>query len=136
VRPADFPRERLPLDWLKAIREAQNRAPPERVAAGASNDPTGMEVPVTYEHSSELRTLVERLRLDRIARGLSLADVARRSQQARSAISRLENGQYGNPTLNTLYRYAWALGVHIRLTTELLPPEESAHGLSEDPDPD
>ena len=38
------------------------------------------------------------------------------TDQARSAISRLENGQYPNPTLDTVYRYAFALGMHITLT--------------------
>jgi DNA-binding XRE family transcriptional regulator len=130
VRPPDFSRTRLPPDWLNAIREVEVRPPPDRVATGES---ARLDASGTYEHSSELRALVGLLKRERIARGLSLADVARRSQQARSAISRLENGQYGNPTLNTLYRYAWALGVHIKFATEPLPDRETTRDPAADP---
>jgi transcriptional regulator with XRE-family HTH domain len=69
-------------------------------------------------HSLELRVLIALLKRERIRQGLSLRDVARVTDQARSAISRLENGQYPNPTLDTVYRYALALGMHITLTAE------------------
>jgi len=46
-------------------------------------------------------------------RGLSLTDAANRSGMDRAAISRLENGVYVNPTVDTLYRYAQAIGVEI-----------------------
>jgi transcriptional regulator with XRE-family HTH domain len=45
--------------------------------------------------------------------GLTLADVDERSGMDRSAVSRLENGVYVNPTVDTLYRYAEAIGVEI-----------------------
>jgi transcriptional regulator with XRE-family HTH domain len=41
---------------------------------------------------------------------LSLVDVAARCGLDRAAISRLENGLYENPTLNTLHRLAGAYG--------------------------
>jgi DNA-binding XRE family transcriptional regulator len=82
------------------------------------SDRPGRRDPAPYPHSSELRALIARLRRERLRRGLSLGDVSRATHQARSAISRLENGRYPNPTLDTVYRYASALGWHIRLTTE------------------
>jgi len=42
--------------------------------------------------------------------------VAKRSGMDRAAISRLENGVYLNPTLDTLYRYAEAIGAEIAFT--------------------
>ena len=53
------------------------------------------------------------LKRHREAQGLSLTDVAERSGMDRSAVSRLENGQYLNPTVDTLYRYARAIGAEI-----------------------
>lgn len=50
------------------------------------------------------------LRLEREHRGLTLADVAERSGLDVAAISRLENGRQLNPTLETVLRYAEALG--------------------------
>jgi ribosome-binding protein aMBF1 (putative translation factor) len=58
------------------------------------------------------------LRREREARGLSLADVADRSGIDKAALSRLENGQQPNPTVNTLARYARALGKRLALTLE------------------
>jgi transcriptional regulator with XRE-family HTH domain len=42
--------------------------------------------------------------------------VAERCGMDRSAVSRLENGVYLNPTLDTLYRYAGAIGAEIAFT--------------------
>ena len=50
------------------------------------------------------------LRRERERLGLSLADVAERAKIDKGALSRLENGQQLNPTVNTLARYAQALG--------------------------
>jgi transcriptional regulator with XRE-family HTH domain len=44
--------------------------------------------------------------------GLSLADVAERTGMDRGFVSRLETGQ-GNPTVETLARYAAALGKRV-----------------------
>ena len=61
----------------------------------------------------ELRAMLGTLKKHRERQGLSLADVAKRSGMDRSAISRLENGVYLNPTVDTLYRYAQAVGADI-----------------------
>jgi predicted transcriptional regulator len=61
----------------------------------------------------ELRAMLGTLKKHRERQGLSLTDVANRSGMDRAAISRLENGVYLNPTVDTLYRYAQAVGADI-----------------------
>ncbi len=61
----------------------------------------------------DLRGAVLALRKQREQLGLSLADVSQRCGMDRSAISRLENGIHVNPTVDTLYRYASAIGAQI-----------------------
>ena len=61
----------------------------------------------------DLRTMLAALKKCRERRGLSLTDAANRSGMDRAAISRLENGVYVNPTVDTLYRYARAVGAEI-----------------------
>jgi transcriptional regulator with XRE-family HTH domain len=75
-----------------------------------------VDEPLPYDHSSELQNLIGRLKRERIRKGLSLGDVARMTDQARSALSRLESGEYSNPTFHTVYRYARALGWHVKLS--------------------
>jgi len=52
------------------------------------------------------------------ATGLPLADVSARCGIDPPALSRLENGHPPNPTLDTLRRYAVALGKRLVLTAE------------------
>jgi ribosome-binding protein aMBF1 (putative translation factor) len=58
----------------------------------------------------EFRRFIMMLRRERERLGLSLADVAQRAKIDKAALSRLENGQKLNPTVNTLERYVRALG--------------------------
>ena len=51
------------------------------------------------------------LRAERKLRGLSLADIGDRTGLSKSAISKLENDEHANPTVNTLSKYADALGM-------------------------
>jgi DNA-binding XRE family transcriptional regulator len=64
------------------------------------------------------------LRRIRETQGLSLADVAERSGIDKAALSRLENGQQPKPTVNTLARYAHAVGKRLAWSME----EVSASG--------
>jgi len=61
----------------------------------------------------QLRRLCEQLKAAREAKGLSLADVSELTGMDRSAISKLESGQRENPTMETLQRYADAVGKHL-----------------------
>ena len=51
----------------------------------------------------------------RVSSGLSLADMTAQTGMDRAALSRLENGVAVNPTINTLARYAQALGKRVEL---------------------
>ena len=69
----------------------------------------------------------------RNAAGLALADVSARCGIDQPALSRLENGHTPNPTLNTLRRYAAALGKRLVLAAEEVPEARGlmAHRFSE-----
>ena len=56
----------------------------------------------------------------REAAGLTLAEVSRRCGIDQPALSRLETGHNKNPTLDTLWRYAAAVGRRLVLTTEAI----------------
>jgi DNA-binding XRE family transcriptional regulator len=60
-----------------------------------------------------LRDLVFTLREERERQNLSLSDIAKRSQIDRAAINKIELGINRNPTVETLERYASALGKRI-----------------------
>ncbi len=63
-----------------------------------------------------LRQAVRTLKSERQRMGLSLADVAARSGIDKAALSRLETALNVNPKIDTLLRYAAALGVELSLT--------------------
>lgn len=63
----------------------------------------------------DLRAAVHALKSARESKGLSLSDLERATGIDRSAISRIENSENGNPTINTLSRYARALGKQIAI---------------------
>jgi len=58
----------------------------------------------------QLEKLFTQLKAAREAKGLSLADVTELTGMDRSALSKLETGQRSNPTVETLVRYAEAVG--------------------------
>jgi transcriptional regulator with XRE-family HTH domain len=64
----------------------------------------------------------------REAAGLTLADVSRRCGIDQPALSRLESGDNKNPTLDTLWRYAAAVGRRLVLTTEAIGDTRPARG--------
>ena len=67
-----------------------------------------------------LRPFVEEIKRAREAAGLTLAEVSRRCGIDQPALSRLETGHNKNPTLDTLWRYAAAVGRRLVLTTEAI----------------
>ena len=58
----------------------------------------------------QLQELLVQLKAAREAKGLSLADLTDLTGMDRSALSKLETGQRANPTVETLVRYAEAVG--------------------------
>ncbi len=73
-------------------------------------------------------------RRERERLGLSLNDVAERAKIDIAALSRLENGQQLNPTLNTLGRYARGLGksLMLELSEELSDSQADSRRLLKD----
>lgn len=63
-----------------------------------------------------LRGLLMELKSAREAKGLSVADLTRLTGMDRSALSKLETGQRANPTVETLARYAEAVGKRLVVT--------------------
>ena len=57
--------------------------------------------------------LVAQLKAERDAKGLSLADLRDQTGMDRGALSRLENGIRENPSLETVVRYADAVGCRL-----------------------
>ena len=61
----------------------------------------------------QLPELLKQLKAAREEKGLSLGDLTRLTGMDRSALSKLESGQRSNPTVETLVRYAEAVGKHL-----------------------
>lgn len=80
-------------------------------------DQVAQELPELIERHNErmaladqLQELLVQLKAAREEKGMSLADVTERTGMDRSAVSKLETGQRPNPTIETLARYAEAVG--------------------------
>ena len=58
----------------------------------------------------QIQELIQQLKSAREAKGLSLAALSNLTGMDRSALSKLETGQRANPTVETLVRYAEAVG--------------------------
>ncbi len=75
----------------------------------------------TVEDSAAYSQFISRSRDERLARGLSLEQLAARSKIDKAALSRLEAGKQSNPALATLMRYARALELRLTLSLEQAP---------------
>ena len=64
----------------------------------------------------ELEGLLQQLKAAREEKGLSLSDMTRLTGMDRSALSKLETGQRLNPTIETLVRYAEAVGKRLTIS--------------------
>jgi DNA-binding XRE family transcriptional regulator len=64
----------------------------------------------------QIEELFAQLKAAREAKGLSLADMTELTGMDRSALSKLETGGRPNPTVETLLRYAEAVGKQIMLS--------------------
>ncbi len=106
----------LTTEQKAAVAQARERARHERPGPDELIDRGELDELVPHGQFMELRMLVARLRRMREEQGLSLTDMSERSGMTRAAVSRLENGWNGNPTLDTLFRYAAAVGAHVSLS--------------------
>jgi ribosome-binding protein aMBF1 (putative translation factor) len=101
------PEEQARIEAIRQYYQTHRPTPDELLASGDAEEfvPLG-------EYLSLLST-VRALKKERELRGLSLATIAERSGIDKAAVSRLENGLQTNPTVDTLYRYALAIGVEL-----------------------
>jgi len=113
----------------KAIRDRfrqEQPGPDELIDRGEIDEP------VPHGQFMELLNLVTQIRLERERKGLSLTDVSEASGLTRPAISRIENGWNSNPTLDTLFRYAAAVGLHVELSAVEGPPPATEQPKTQD----
>jgi hypothetical protein len=112
--------ERTPeeLAELKAERERFSRTRPGPEELTGSGDFDG---PSRQGDLMALLSALATLRQERERQGLSLADVSERSGLEKAMLSRLENGKILNPTVATLWRYADAVGMTLKLSAEKAP---------------
>ena len=103
---------------IARIRVEREQFQRERPGPDALVDSGQVEPTVPIGQLLALRLLTHDLREERKRQGLSLADVMERSGLERGMLSKLENGRTVNPTLETLFRYARALGKGVTLALE------------------
>ena len=96
----------------KAIRDELAHRPTQKElqASGA------YEGPIKSGAYFLVRIFVHELKKMRLAAGLTLAVVSKRTGIDQATLSRLENGRQPNPTIDTLWRYARAIGRSLVLT--------------------
>lgn len=125
--------ERTPEDQarLRAVRERFQAERPSMDDLLASGEYEG---PVSLGTFLDILETLGALKKVREQLGLSLADVSERTGIDRAAISRLENGHNANPTIETLNRYAGALGKRLAFSIEdqpaAAPPRNSRHPVA------
>jgi len=102
---------------MKRISRDRRLTPEEAAKYRAVREQVAEELPALIERHHErtasldqLQELLTQLKAAREAKGLSLADLTELTGMDRSALSKLETGQRANPTVETLVRYADAVG--------------------------
>ena len=102
---------------MKRITRDRRLTPEESAKYEAIREQVAGELPDLiarhHERSATLDRLQElfaQLKAAREAKGLSLSDLTDLTGMDRSALSKLETGQRANPTVETLVRYAEAVG--------------------------
>jgi DNA-binding XRE family transcriptional regulator len=102
---------------MKRITRNRRLTPDQAAKYKSIRDQVAQELPdlIVRHHErmaarDQLQDLLRQLKAAREAKGLSLADVTELTGMDRSALSKLENGQRANPTVETLVRYAEAVG--------------------------
>ena len=102
---------------MKRVERTRNLTPEEAAKYRAVREQIDNELPELIERHQErvaiaeqLDELLKRLKEAREEKGLSLADITRLTGMDKSALSKLETGQRSNPTIETLARYAEAVG--------------------------
>ena len=102
---------------MKRIIRNRRLTPEEAAKYKAIREQIAEELPdLIARHHERMATLdqtqelLKQLKAAREAKGLSLSDLTEITGMDRSALSKLETGQRANPTVETLVRYADAVG--------------------------
>jgi DNA-binding phage protein len=96
----------------KAIRKHYQHGPtPEELAADGDHDG-----PIKSGAYLLVRVLLSQLKIARVSGGLTLANISKQTGIDQATLSRLENGRQANPTVDTLWRYARAVGRELILS--------------------
>jgi DNA-binding XRE family transcriptional regulator len=105
---------------MKRITRNRQLTPEEAAKYKAVREQIADELPelIARHHErmatlDQLNALLQQLKAAREAKGLSLADLTKLTGMDRSALSKLESGQRANPTVETLVRYAEAVGKRV-----------------------
>ncbi len=123
--------------FIKQIRTAKQRAEDRAIRAKFQREkPSLNELSASGDLSElmqlgefqSLRIAVHELKRLRETADLSLGDLSKLTGITKAALSRLENGRNLNPTLNTLQRYAAAVGrqVQLAIAEPVKPPRKNA----------
>src|SRR5262249_28989494 len=104
----------------KAIRQEFQHCPTQEELEGSG----AYDGPIKSGAYFQVRILIHELKKVRDTAGLTLAAVSKRTGMDQATLSRLENGRQANPTVDTLWRYACALGRRLVLTHAEAPAEE------------
>ena len=96
----------------KAIRQEFEHCPTQEDLE-ASGDYEG---PLKSGAYFAVKGLIHELKKAREAAGLTLTAVSKRTGMDQATLSRLENGRQPNPTIDTLWRYAQAVGRQLVLS--------------------
>lgn len=92
---------------LRELRRQLDEEKPELIAEAKS------KLAVSQHNQARLAEIFCALKAEREKRGWSLAEMTQRTGMAREVIHRLENLTTPNPTINTIQRYAEALGFEV-----------------------
>ena len=108
---------------MKRVTRDDRLTPDEAAKYKAVREQVAAELPelVARHHErmaslDQLDVLFAQLKAAREAKGLSLTDLTELTGMDRSAISKLETGGRPNPTVETLIRYAEAVGKRIMVS--------------------
>jgi DNA-binding XRE family transcriptional regulator len=121
------------LNWSAAARERhrairefcqRERPGPDQLTAGGRYDE-----PLPLEAYMAFRQAVLAIKAERERRGLPLDEVAQVSGIHKASLSRLETGKLANPSVDTLLRYAAAMGCRLTWGVEVISPAEGANGM-------
>ena len=108
---------------MKRITRDRRLTPEEAAKYNKIREQIAEELPELIDRHHErmatldqLHELLMQLKAAREAKGLSLADLTELTGMDRSALSKLETGQRANPTVETLVRYAEAVGKRLMVS--------------------